>query len=107
MFYDKFLVLCEENGVSPSSLLETLKISKGGLKRWRDGQEPSNKIKKKIADYFGLTVLELMGKKEKPAAQKGDELAINAELKSLLISLTPEQAEKVRVFIAGMKAERG
>lgn len=78
MFYSNFMSLCAELGVAPSAVLVALGIGKAGLKRWREGTDPSNPIKKKIADYFGISVKELMdGKNEKPAG-KTDELPKNA-----------------------------
>lgn len=67
MFYDNFISLCEDAGVSPSKVLSDLSIGKAGLSRWREGVEPTNPIKKKIADYFGITVKELMETKKAPA----------------------------------------
>lgn len=70
MFYENFMDLCSERGVSPSNVLVSLSVGKAGLKRWREGAEPSNPIKKKIADYFGITVRELMeGQKETAPAE--------------------------------------
>lgn len=50
MFYDNFIDLCETAGESPSRVLTALGISKGSLSRWKDGGEPLNETKKKIAD---------------------------------------------------------
>lgn len=67
MFYDNFMSLCERDGVSPSKVLDSIPMSRGSLKRWRDGGEPLNEGKKKIADYFNISIAELMsGKTEIP-----------------------------------------
>ena len=106
MFYDSFMKICEEVGIAPSRLLIEIGVGKSGANNWKNGTEPTNRTKKLIADYLGITVQELVnGEIEKPAAPKGDELkGIDAELYNLLRGLTPEQAVKVRAFIAGMKA---
>lgn len=65
MFYDSFIYLCEQKGVSPTKVLDSLAISRGSLFRWRNGGSPRNEYKKKIADYFGITTLELMNAKER------------------------------------------
>lgn len=52
-------------------------MSKSTITNWRGGSEPSNPTKKKIADYFGITVRELMeGQKETAPPESGadDEL---------------------------------
>ncbi|MPM62970.1 hypothetical protein SDC9_109848 [bioreactor metagenome] len=76
MFYENFINLCEIRGVSPTKVLLALGISKGSLGRWKTGGKPLNEAKKKIADYFGISVAELMGANaEKPAANTGGELS--------------------------------
>ena len=108
MFYDNFLRLCEDRGVSPTRVLTNLGISKGSLSRWRDGGEPLNETKKKIADYFGITVRQLMdGEIENapaPEQSEDDELdeileeaRKNPDLKmlfSLSSKATPEEIKK-------------
>lgn len=59
VFIDTFKTLCSEKGVSLSRALLDLDMSKGSIARWKDGGEPSNSSKLKIADYFGITVQEL------------------------------------------------
>lgn len=76
VFYDTFLSLCEDKGVSPSALLVDLGISKGSLGRWKAGGNPANPTKKKIADYFGITVRELMS----PPTEKENHLDDEAEV---------------------------
>lgn len=60
MFYDNYLRICEEKGLSPSRVLTELNISRGSLGRWKTGGKPRNEYKKKIADYLGVTVHDLM-----------------------------------------------
>ena len=75
MFIDSYLKHCEDAGVSPTRVLKDLGISHSLLKRWKDGSEPTNPTKKKLADYFNITIDELMsGEKEKPANNEDDEL---------------------------------
>lgn len=75
MFYDNFMKLCEEKGYSPSRVLTELGISRGSLGRWKDGGMPRNEYKKKIADYLGVSVQELVsGQKEEPCTNEDTEL---------------------------------
>lgn len=75
MFYDSFVSLCEDRGVSPSKVLDALGMSRGSLFRWKNGGAPRNEYKKKIADYFGITVPELMSGKinTAPAEAEADD----------------------------------
>lgn len=95
MFFDTFKKLCEVKGVSLSRALLDLDMSKSSISRWKDGGSPTNSSKRKIADYFGVTVQELtLGQKEKPADQKVDELSEDAKLLlTLFDSLSPDNRE--------------
>lgn len=80
MFYDRFVIVCENAGVSPSKVLTDLDISKGSLSRWKEGGGLTNETKKKLADYFGITIKELMNGeiKNKPNATV-DGIELNEE----------------------------
>ena len=78
MFYDRFLNLCEKYGVSPSRALTDMGISKGSLSRWKEGGKPLNENKKLIADFFGITVAELL---EEPAKKNRRRLRRRSERK--------------------------
>lgn len=86
MLYDYLETLCKERGISVSWLLGEVGVSKSSASRWKSkGYEPSNKTKKKIADYFNVSVQQLEnGDAEKPAAPKGDELTAD-EMKLLAL----------------------
>lgn len=75
MFYDNFVALCAANLKSPSAVGRELGIDKSTVSCWkRRKAKPSDVNAKKIADYFGVSVEDLMGeskgegiKKERPA----------------------------------------
>ena len=107
MFYDNYSKICEIKGVSPTRVLNDLKISKSSYGHWKNGGEPLNETKKKIADYFGISVPELMSGKINAApaeAEADDEMAELLEtirrrpdlkvLFSLSKKATPEDVRK-------------
>lgn len=109
MFYDNFIGICETKGFSPTRVLIELGMSKGSLQRWKEGGSPRNEYKKKIADFFGITVSELTtGKKENPTlvSENGVNDDIDSTLADMLRKLTPEQADKVRCFVQGMLSSK-
>ena len=55
MFYEKFLRLCEEKGVSPTAACMDMHISDGSWRRWRDGSSPRGATIKKIGEYFNVS----------------------------------------------------
>lgn len=70
-FYDNYVRLCAERNISPSAAALDIGIKKSNVTYWKNGRNnPSDVTLIKIADYFGVTVEELMGKgikKERPA----------------------------------------
>lgn len=63
MFYNKFVALCSQKGVSPSKAAIEAGISKSLVTKWRTNniETPSPDILIKLSKYFGLTVGELLG----------------------------------------------
>ena len=56
---------------SPAVVVEELGFSNSMPTSWKKGTLPHIKNRKKIADYFGITVDELMDTQKKPAGQGG------------------------------------
>ena len=106
-FYEKYLCLCNSINKSPSAVALELKIGKPSVTRWKNGATPRDATVLKIADYFGVTVTELMagvGEQEKAPATEGE--GLSAERKALLdivYSLTDEQCRKLLVLVQGAK----
>lgn len=117
MFVDVFEKLCEENGIAPSRVLDNLGITRSAYSRWSKGGSPSNETKKKIADYFGITVSELMSgeiKKSPAKAAEDDELEAilqdfkdNPELRALFKLSRKATPDELRQYQKIIKALRG
>lgn len=102
VFFEKLDNMCAERGLSISAFLESLNVDKSAASRWKRGALPSKPVQKKIADYFGVSVLELMDhNKEKPTANNGDGLnvilqdSVNLEFSEKFDLLTQEQKEMI------------
>lgn len=54
-------------GKKPAAVAEELVFSNSIPTSWKNGALPRMSSRKKIADYFGITVEELMGTKKEPA----------------------------------------
>ena len=71
MFYDNFVALCDSANKTPAYVGRELGIDKSTISCWKARKtNPSDVNAKKIANYFGVTVEELIGdgiKKERPA----------------------------------------
>ena len=71
MFWNNFLAQCAKKGKSPAVVAEELGFSNSATTCWKNGSLPRMSSRKKLADYFGITVDELMGTKKEPAGMDG------------------------------------
>ena len=103
---DKIRKLCKEQGKTLFSLEKECGFGNGVIHKW-DRSSPSVAKVAVVADALGVSVSYLIDEKEKkPAPTDGDGPALDARLVERLIQLTPEDQEKVEVFVQGMIAGR-
>ena len=70
MFYDNFISYCNIVNKAPSAVASELGLSRASVNGWKHGKVPTDANQKRIADYFGITVSELMAEpKEKPSGK--------------------------------------
>lgn len=79
-FYENYVRLCNLLKKSPSAVALEIGIEKSTVTRWSKGSKPNKATQIKIADYFGISVADLMLgdflQKEKPIPIFGDELNV-------------------------------
>lgn len=98
MFYDNFVALCASANKTPAHVGRELEIDKSTISCWKARKtNPSDVNAKKIANYFGVTVEELMGEGIKKDPVPKDEAACSAKQKLLdaLDGLSDSQIEKL------------
>jgi len=88
VFYDNFVRLCNERGVSPSSVAIKVGVDKSAATRWSRGAEPRYATLMRLADYFGVSMDELSGDAEtKPISERStatpDDEGLAAALEAL------------------------
>lgn len=93
VFYDNYLRLCNSVGKTPSAVALEIGLTKPSVSRWKSGSMPTDATLKRIADYFGISVDELLGKEKQPT--DGELHPANKKLMELSRTLSPEEAEKV------------
>lgn len=95
MFYDNFINLCKRKKVAPSKAAIDAGFSKSLVSKWKANPNtvPTVDVLKKMSDYFGITVDELLGKEKQPT--EGELHPANRKLMELSRTLSPEKAEKV------------
>lgn len=93
MFYTNFVKLCNRKGIAPTAAAVEMGFHRSDATRWSKGAEPRRTTLEKVADYFGVTVSDLIGddpaQKEKPTAQ-GDGLTEKQKYAIELIKSTSD-----------------
>lgn len=111
VFYDKFIQICKSKGVSPSRAAIEAGLSKSTVTKWKTtpDAEPTGAAIKKITEYFGITIAELMGENEK-APTNGERSVSDEEIKFALFGgdgeITDEMYDEVKRFAEFVK-QRG
>jgi transcriptional regulator with XRE-family HTH domain len=79
VFYDRFVYLCGKKGISPSRAAVEAGISKSLVTKWRTNnvQDPSPDVARKLANYFNMTIAELLGEETKKAPTVSSERAVS------------------------------
>lgn len=54
MFYDVFVSLCIERGISPTKAVVSIGRSKSAVTDWKNGTTPNSTTIRKLADFFGV-----------------------------------------------------
>lgn len=109
-FYDNYVRLCAERNISPSAAALDIGIKKSNVTYWKNGRNnPSDVTLIKIADYFGVTVEELMGEskgesiKKDPIPKDGAVSPAKQKLLDSVDGMSDEQLEKLLGLIEEAK----
>ena len=98
MFYDNFIRLCAEKGIPPTVAVVEMGFQKSVATRWKKSI-PTDKNKKVVADYFGVSVDELLGEQKEKAPSEGSLTADQKDLLSIWDSIPQEkQADALRLL---------
>ena len=95
MFWDNFVTLCNQKGKSPNGACAELGFSANTATKWKQGSVPRDTTLRKIADYFGVTVDELLAE---PAPTPIDEAMakLTASMQEALDSIEKEKSPLLR-----------
>lgn len=96
VFYDIYVGLCNQKGISPSKAAESVGLSRTSVVKWKAGTIPSGATLNSLAQFFNVTVDYLMGnkQKEKPAQAQAEPEDI-AILNRAAKKMTPENRKKL------------
>lgn len=110
MFYDRFLMICKENNLTPSQVAKDLGINRSTLSMWKTkGVLPNAITIMNISNYLNISPAYLMGNDlAKPNEKEMPDVQMNAEQRKQyeelmeLIEKIPE--EKMDAVMAMLKA---
>lgn len=114
MFSERLKALRKQKGITQEALAREIKVERSSIGKYegRSATIPSDDVKKRIAEYFDVSVDYLLGLTEvkkinenkiEPTAQ-GD--GLDEALVNLLVDLSPAEVRRVEDFVAGIKAAR-
>lgn len=98
MFWDNFVVECAKKKKSPAAVAEELGFSNSMPTSWKNGALPRMSSRKKIANYFGITVEELMGTKKEPAGT-GELDDVKKQVVELMDDMSQEEINALFTFL--------
>lgn len=100
-FYEKFVKLCADNGVTPNAVTTAIGLSNATATGWKNGKEPTLLNKRKVADYFGV---ELSYFSNSPLSEALTSLR-DCDRALLEVSKTMKEDDvyRIRDFLRGMK----
>ena len=98
-FYDNYVSLCAKSNKSLSAVAEAIGLSRTSPNGWKKGKQPSDVTLAKLANYFGITVAELLGE-EKKTATIGDDLSAEEwEFVKLYREASEKRRAAVKIFL--------
>ena len=110
MFYDKFIQLCSQRGVSPSRAAIDAGISKSLVTKWKANgcKEPSPDVLRKLAVYFGVTVSDLLDEKNAPTLDGERDILdeVDVAFYGDFKELTEDDKETLRAMARVMRERR-
>lgn len=105
MFYDNFMHLCDIHNVKPYALVKKLGAkSNSVVAQWKNGSVPRDPLLSNIANYFEVSVQELLfgdlcSNKKSPLAEARELSNEERELIELVKSLSEEEVKELSRFV--------
>lgn len=104
MFYEKFVSLCAEKGMSKQSVCAACGLSSAAWVRWANGSIPSAVSLKKLCDYLGVTTASMLDDSMEPEQISGTDARQQAfdraEMRVLFDAAKDVPASKIYEVVA-------
>lgn len=109
MFKQNFINICTERGIAPTAVLRQIGLSNATFSCWTEDSVPRQTTLKKIADYFDITVEDLLrdpAEKPEPAPTAPDDSLLDARFYELLDKLTLKELRKLKADLEEITKDR-
>lgn len=112
MFYDRFMQLCKDRGIPPSRAATEAGLSKSTVTKWKNtpDAEPTGSALKKLSEYFGIPISELLDEENKKAPTETGERIDMSEVDIAFYGdfkeLDEDEQETVRDMVRLMRERR-
>ena len=101
IFWENLNKLCKDRGIYPNTVAAALGLSVATASKWKNGSQPRDVTLQKIAEYFGVSVSELI--EEKKPAENGGRAE---EFMRLYEALSPELQEAFLLQLRGLSNKK-
>lgn len=106
MFKQRFIDLCIERNEAPSMVLMKVGLSSAAFSNWTDETVPRKTTLTKIANYFGVTIEELMRDDSAPTEEKSPAAGLNQQLAELWEQLDEAGQEEAMRYLEFLRSRR-
>lgn len=106
MFHLNYVALCNAIGKSPSAVAEELGLSRATVTHWSDGSVPRQATLQKVADYFGVSVDDLLAEGiKKSTTVSGDVSELSDLQREAWDAIRAMDDDTLRAFITLARAK--
>lgn len=109
MFWKNLCMLCNKRNTTPNTVCRELGLSSATATHWRQGAIPRDTTLKKIADYFGITVEDLLRDPDEqptPAAEPAATSPLSDRFNNKLDQLTLQELRELEAFMDSLIKNR-
>ena len=113
MFKENFIRLCNQKGEAPSAVCQKVGLSNAAFSNWKDDSVPRRATLQKFADYFGITIDELLSnnpvqflQKEKSANDGDLDEAKMRKMYAYYSALSPERRRQLDDYFAFLLSQK-
>lgn len=107
MFYENYVMYCKKIGKSKTDVAKQIGKTSKSVTGWKNGAVPRNDTLKKLADYFGVTVDDLLADNKKEPAGDGELDEDMKEFVELAKKMTPEERSAILTLMKSKEKNSG